>query len=159
MASLVQIEKFLLSKNIPYKIIDLGGEVFRVDEVVRVGINPDEILKTLVVRFEKDTIKGMQKKYAALALRGKDRLDFKKVRRVFGGKATLASADEVLEIAGVPIGAVCPIGIGVPVYFDEKAMKLELVNMGSGDLTKGLDMTFKDLLKVIADYKIIDVSQ
>lgn len=159
MANFIQIEKYLMKQKIPYEIIDLGGEVFRVEDVVKVGIKAEEIVKTLIVRCEKDSIRGMQTKYVALALRGGDRLDFKKVRRFFGGKATLASADEVLEIAGVPVGAVCPIGVRVPVFFDEKAMKLETVNMGSGDLTKGLDMKFADLLKVVGEYKIIDVSQ
>jgi len=159
MANLNQIKKILDAKKVPYKIIDLGGEAFRVEDVIKVGVKAEEILKTLVVCSEKDSIKGINKSYVAIALRGGDKLDFKKVRRVFGGKATLASADEVLEIAGVPIGAICPVGIGVPVYFDGKAMGLEMVNMGSGDLTKGLDMKFSDLLKAIGEYNILDVSQ
>lgn len=159
MANLIQIKKILDAKKVPYKIIDLGGEAYRVEDVIKVGVKQEEILKTLLVRSDKDTIKGQIKSYFAIALKGADRLDFKKVRRIFGGKATLANADEVMEVVGVPVGAVCPIGIGVQVYFDEKAMELKLVNMGSGDLTKGIDMTFEDLLQVVGDYKIIDVSQ
>lgn len=159
MANLNQIKKILDAKKIPYKVIDLGGEAYRVEDVIKVGVKKDEILKTLLVRSEKDSIKGLVKSYYAIALCGADRLDFKKVRRIFGGKATLANADEVMEVVGVPIGAVCPIGIGVPVYFDEKAIKLELVNMGSGDLTKGLDMTFKDLLRVIGEFEVADLTQ
>lgn len=159
MANLIQIEKYLRKKKIPYKIIDLGGEVYRVDDVVKVGVKLDEILKTLIIRCEKDTIGGMKRKFVALALRGADRLDFKKVRRIFGGKATFASAEEVKKIVGVPIGAVCPILLDIPVYIGKEAMDLENVNMGSGDLTKGLDMKFENVLKVVGEYKIIDVSQ
>lgn len=158
MANFIQIEKYLMKQKIPYEIIDLGGEVFRVEDVVKVGIKAEEIVKTLIVRCEKDSIRGMQTKYVALALRGGDRLDFKKVRRIFGGKATLASADEVKKVIGVPIGAVCPIQVGISVYLDKLAMSLVKVNMGSGDLTKGLDMKFADLLKAIGEYVLADLT-
>ncbi len=157
MANLSQIKAILDREKVFYRIIDLGGEAFRVEDVVKVGVNADEILKTLLIKLEKDSIKGIIRSFVAIALRGADKLDFKKVRRIFGGKATLAGADEVLKIVGVPVGAVCPIGIGVPVYFDGKAMKLKKVNMGSGDLTRGLDMKFTDLLKVVGEYDIADL--
>lgn len=159
MANLVRIEKHLKAKHISYKIIDLGGEAFRVEDVVKVGVVREAILKTLLIRCQKDTIKGMETKFVAIGLRGADNLDFKRVRKLFGGKAELATPEEVLKIVGVPIGAVCPIEIGVPVYFDRKAIQLTHVNMGSGDLTKGLDMTFEDLLKVVGEYKVEQLAQ
>ena len=159
MANLEKIEKFLKIQKIPYKIIDLGGETFRVEDVVKVGIVREAILKTLLIRCQKDTIKGMQTIFVAIGLRGGDKLDFKKVRKLFGGRAELATPAEVLKIVGVPIGAVCPIEIGVAVYFDRRAMELGNVNMGSGDLTKGLDMKFTDLLKTISGYEVTDLVQ
>ena len=97
-------------------------------------------------------------KYFALVLRGKDRVDFKKVRRLFGGKSELAKPAEVKKVTGVPIGAVCPILLDIPIYIDKSAMDLKHVNMGSGDLTKELEMDFEDLLSVIDSYKVADLS-
>ena len=159
MANLFQIEKYLRKKKIPYKVVDLGGEVFTVDEVKKTGVEEGEIVKTLIVRIEELN----KTQFVVLAVRGCDRVDFKKVRRLFGPSTALrvncelARPREVEKVCGVPIGAVCPILVGVPLYFDRKVMDLLHVNMGSGDLTKGLEMELTDLLKAVGDYKVEDL--
>src|SRR3989338_11697573 len=154
MANLAKIEKYLKQKKIKHKISDLGGEIYKVEDVIKMGVNPDEILKTLIVRSTVKEGLEFKDKYFALVLRGKDRIDFKKVRRLFGGKSELAKADEVQKVAGVPVGAVCPILLDIPIYIDRGALSLKHVNMGSGDLTIELEMDFSDLLAAIGDYKV-----
>src|SRR3989344_468873 len=149
MANLEQIEKNLQKLSLPYKVIDLGAEVFTVEGVKDAGVNEDQIVKTLII--------STSQRFVALAVRGKDRLDFRKVRKLFGSKSELAKADEVFEVCGVPVGAVCPILLDIPVYFDEKVMDLGHINMGSGDLTKGLEMEFSDLLKAVGKYQVEDL--
>lgn len=157
MANLEKIEKFLKQRKIKYKVSDLGGEVYKVEDVIKVGVNPDEILKTLIVRTVVKEDLEFKYKYFALVLRGKDRVDFKKVRRLFGGKSELAKADEVQKVARVPVGAVCPILLNIPIYIDKRAMDLKHVNMGSGDLTRELEMDFSDLLSAIGRYHVKDL--
>src|SRR4030042_5525654 len=99
MANLLQIEKFLKKRKIKYKVSDLGGAVYKVEDVIKAGVSPDEILKTLIVRISrKDLRRNSGDKilrsfenvsFVALVVRGKDRVDFKKVRRLFGGKSEL----------------------------------------------------------------------
>lgn len=149
MANLGQIKKYLRQHKVPYKVIELNHKAFTVSDVVRAGIDQDEVVKTLIVRTNKD--------FAALALRGKDRLDFKKVRKLFGSKAELAKPEEVLDVAGVPIGAVCPVLVGIPLYFDKRVLDLENVHMGSGDLMHGLEMKLSDLLIATNIYKVCDL--
>lgn len=184
MANLSQIEKFLKSKNLKYQIIDLGGDlpagkagVYRVKDVVETGAKEDEIVKTLIVRTPnnpnkiRDKIKPARRQdfgkarrsfknipFVVLAVRGKDRVDFKKVRRLFGSKSELAKPEEVLKVVGVPVGAVCPILIEVPLYFDRMVMNLVHVNMGCGDLTKGLEMDFEDFEKAVGKYEVRDLT-
>lgn len=151
MANLKQIEKYLKNKNLPFKVVDLGGEIFTVAGVVKEsGINEDEIVKTLVVRSNNGFI--------ALALCGNDRVDFKKIRRLFGPKCELAKPEEVLKVAGVPVGAVCPILFNIPIYIDIRVLNLKHVHMGSGDLTCGLEMKLKDLLSTIGDYQVEELA-
>src|SRR3989344_9216054 len=100
MANLKQIEEFLKRKKLPYRIIDLGSEIFTVADVAAAGVDKDEIVKTLIIRTNDAFI--------ALALRGNDMVDFKKIRRMFDDKSELATAHEVLKATGVPVGAVCP---------------------------------------------------
>lgn len=155
MANLEQIIKRLDELNLTYKIIDLGGEIFRVEDVIKAGVNPDEVVKTLLIRSVVKRGLEFKTEFNALAIRGRDRLDFKKVRRIFGPKTDLAKAEEVKEVVGVPVGAVCPIAIEVPVYFDKHVMDLKRVNLGSGELTKGLEMTLEDLLKAVGNYQVL----
>ena len=44
MANLQQIEKYLKEKKIPYNIIDLGGEVYTVGDVVKSVVEEGEIV-------------------------------------------------------------------------------------------------------------------
>ena len=158
MANLQQIERHLKKIKLSYTVIHLGDEIFTVRGVVETGVDEDEIVKTLIIRTQQNLRRSQHKvKFIALAVRGKDRLDFKKVRKLFGSKSELAKAEEVLKVCKVPIGAVCPILLDIPVIFDNKVMKLKHVNMGSGDLTKGLEMDFGDLLKAIGDYQVDDL--
>ena len=139
MANFLQIEEFLKVKQIPHQIVDLGGEVFTVDQVKKTGVEEDEIVKTLVIKTNNNFI--------ALVVRGCDRLDFKKVRRLFGPSTALrvncelAKADEVEKVCGVPV----------------RVMNLTHVNIGSGDLTKGLEMKLSDLLAAVGKYQVEDL--
>lgn len=150
MANLKQIEEYLKKRGVGYKVIDLGGEIFTVKDVVGAGVEREEVVKTLLVR----TNDG----FVALCLRGEDRVDFKKVRKMFGSHSEMARPEEVQKVVGVPIGAVCPILVGAAVYIDERVMKLTNVNLGSGDLEKGLEMSLKDLLKAIGMYEVVDIA-
>ncbi len=150
MADLLQIQKHLERLQLDFKLIDLSQEAFTVADVVDAGIKRDEVVKTLIVRAGDGS-------FIALALRGDDRVDFKKVRRIFGSKSELARPEEVLRVVGVPIGAVCPVLVGVPIYFDRKVMDLGNVHMGSGDLMHGLEMKLSDLLSAVDGYKVEDL--
>jgi len=162
MANLKRIQEYLQRAKLPYKVVDLETEAFTVGDVVKAGIKEDEVVKTLVVRVNSRTdllgTQGQTLNFVALALRGKDRLDFKKVRKLFGSKSELAKPEEVLKVIGVPIGAVCPVLVGIPLYLDKRVMDIKNVHMGSGDLMHGLEMKLSDLLLAVGDYKMEDLS-
>lgn len=146
MARFIDIEKYLEEKGIEYKVIDLPEIAVSVADVVRLSggrIKEEEIIKTLIIK----TIKGT---FLGCILRGQDKLKRDIMDR-------LATKDEVLQITGVEIGAVCPILLDIPILIDKKATKLQKVNMGSGDHLKGLEMNFRDLLKLLTNYKIEEI--
>ncbi len=162
MANLVQIEQHLRQQKLPYKTIDLAQEAFTVVDVVDAGVKIDEVVKTLVIRVHSSSSPGLERgggvKFVALALRGNDRVDFKKVRKLFGPKTELAKPEEVLRVTGVPIGAVCPVLVGIPLYIDQNVLDLKNVHMGSGDLMHGLEMRLNDLLKAVGGYRIEELT-
>ena len=51
---------------------------------------------------------------------GVARLDNRKVKDVLGGKGRTLNSEQVLAVAGHPIGAVCPFGLRMarPIYCD-----------------------------------------
>ena len=52
MANLYQIEKYLKEKKIPYRVIDLGREIYTVEEVKKSGVEEGEIVKSLIIRLK-----------------------------------------------------------------------------------------------------------
>lgn len=147
MAKFKDIQQFLTEKGVVYKVVDLPATAVSVEDVVRLSgglVKEEEIIKTLIVK-----IRGGE--FVGCILQGKDRLKREVIDR-------LATKEEVLKIAGVEVGAVCPILLGVPVIIDKKVMNLKKVNMGSGDHLKGLEMYFSDLLKSLEDFRIEEIS-
>lgn len=75
---------------------------------------------------------------------GDARIDNHKFKEFFHMKASMLTADEVLELVGHPVGGVCPFGIndGVPVYLDESLKRFVTVfpAVGSGNSAIELDL-------------------
>ena len=144
MANFIQIKQLLEKEGLKFKAINLPSAAFTVEDVVRLSggeVNPQEIVKTLIVKTKSG-------QFVACVLKGKDRLDKKKLAFY-----RLATSKEVLQIAQVEVGAVCPILIGIPIIIDEKVRSQKRVNMGSGDLHKGLELHLADLLTLLPNHR------
>ena len=76
------------------------------------GVEPAQIAKTLSLRVGGRTF--------LVVTGGMARLDNRKVKDTFGGKASMLEAAEVETITGHPVGGVCPFGLtsALPVYCD-----------------------------------------
>ena len=76
------------------------------------GVAPAQIAKTLALRIADRTL--------LVVTSGTARLDNKKARAAFGGKARMLNATEVEAVTGHPVGGVCPFGLAtaLPVYCD-----------------------------------------
>ncbi|GJD48694.1 hypothetical protein OPKNFCMD_1417 [Methylobacterium crusticola] len=76
------------------------------------GVAPARIAKTLSLRVADRVL--------LVVTRGDARLDNRKVKAAFGGKAKMLGPDEVEAVTGHPVGGVCPFGLRapLPVYCD-----------------------------------------
>ncbi len=92
------------------------------------GVEGARIAKTLSFR--------MPAGCALVGAAGDARVDNRKFKDFFHTKASMLTAEEVLELVGHPVGGVCPFGIneGVPVYLDESLKRFTTVfpAVGSG---------------------------
>ena len=92
------------------------------------GVEPGRIAKTLTLR-----VGG---RVFLVVARGDARLDNRKVKATFGGKASMLGPDEVLALTGHPVGGVCPFGLAtpLPVYCDVSLQAFDEVVPAAGSI-------------------------
>ncbi len=143
----LEAEKILKNKDIGYKLIKLNDRAFTVDDVVKYSqgdIAVDEICKTIILIGKKSG------KRVAVFLRGSDRLNFSKAKKVFGEDMRIAGKEMVQDVAGVEPGAVCPFILNIPLLVDERVLDLQKINCGSGDHLYGLEIQVRDLNRAVS---------
>ncbi|MCF3638488.1 YbaK/EbsC family protein [Rhizobium sp. TRM95111] len=76
------------------------------------GVAPEQIAKTICLRVGEETM--------LVVASGTARLDNRKFKDTFGGKARMLDAEQVTEMTSHPVGGVCPFGLvqPLPVYCD-----------------------------------------
>jgi len=111
--SLESVRAFF-SENAPdIEIVEMETSTATVTEAAEAhGVEPGRIAKTLSLRVGDRSF--------LVVTRGDARLDNRKVKTTFGGKATMLDADRVQALTGHPVGGVCPFGLATPlrVYCD-----------------------------------------
>jgi prolyl-tRNA editing enzyme YbaK/EbsC (Cys-tRNA(Pro) deacylase) len=90
------------------------------------GVEPGQIAKTLALKVGETTL--------LIVTSGTARLDNRKFRERFGGKARMLDAEQALALTGHPIGGICPFGLPtpLPVYCDDSLRLFEEVLPAAG---------------------------
>ncbi len=151
---MLTVEKLLIEKSIPYRLIELLDRAYTVQDVVKYSkgdITLNEICKTIIAKSDKGNS-------YAFFLYGNDKVDFIKTELIIGEKVHIAKYSEVKEYAGVEPGAVCPILLNMPIIMDTKVVNFNKINFGSGHHLFGLEILTKDFIKLV-NPKIADISQ
>lgn len=80
------------------------------------GVEPGQIAKTLAFRVAEREI--------LVVARGDARMDNRKLKETFGGKAKMLDTETVQALTGHPVGGVCPFGLAtaLPVYCDRSLL-------------------------------------
>ncbi|QDG78467.1 YbaK/EbsC family protein [Labrenzia sp. PHM005] len=116
------------------------------------GVEPGQIAKTLSFRV-KDTV-------FLLVARGDARLDNKKAKAAFGGKAKMLSAEDVVDLTSHPVGGVCPFGLPSPlkVYCDISLKDFDVVIPAAGATNAAVRIA-PDHMAEITNAEWVDVCQ
>ena len=90
---------------------------------------------------------------------GDARIDNPKFKAVFGMKAKMPTAEEVLELVGHPVGGVCPFGCneGIEVYLDESLRRFETVFPAVGSASSAIELNLEELERCSGAVGWIDV--
>jgi prolyl-tRNA editing enzyme YbaK/EbsC (Cys-tRNA(Pro) deacylase) len=110
--SVEAVRAFLAERAPDVAIVELGRSSATMTLSADWNVKPAQIAKTLSLRV-------VERRFLVVAC-GDARLDNKKVKAVFGGKARMLPPEEATALTGHPVGGVCPFGLAtpLPIYFD-----------------------------------------
>ncbi len=127
--SLESVRAFF-SENAPdIEIIEMKTSTATVTQAAEAhGVEPGRIAKTLSLRVGERSF--------LVVTRGDARLDNRKVKAAFGGKASMLDTEQVHALTGHPIGGVCPFGLAtpLPVYCDISLKAFDEVVPAAGSI-------------------------
>lgn len=127
--SLESVRAFFARNAPDIEIIEMKASTATVAQAAEAhGVEPGRIAKTLSLRVG-------DRSFLVVA-RGDARLDNRKVKATFGGKASMLDADQVHALTGHPVGGVCPFGLAtpLPVFCDISLKAFDEVVPAAGDI-------------------------
>lgn len=144
--------------NISYELktyeVDADEHKSAVDVASAIGIAPEKIYKTLV-------LKGQEDSYIVAVIPGNANLDLKKTAKACGNKSCeMLPMKDLQAVTGYIRGGCSPIGMKkqFPTYIDELSTLEETIVISAGkkglqivihpdDLAKAIQLTFADLVQ------------
>ncbi|MDR6379075.1 YbaK/EbsC family protein [Paraburkholderia caledonica] len=116
------------------------------------GVSPGQIAKTLSLWLKDEVI--------LLVLGGDAKIDNRKFKDQFKGKAKMLNAEEVVEWTSHPVGGVCPFGLPreMKVFADVTLKKFDVVLPAAGATNAALRIAPQRLIELVrAEW--VDVAQ
>jgi prolyl-tRNA editing enzyme YbaK/EbsC (Cys-tRNA(Pro) deacylase) len=151
--SLSSVREFLSEHAPDLEIVEAGTSTATVALAAAAhGVAPAQIAKTLSMRLNGDVV--------LLVMGGEARIDNRKYKERFGGKAKMLDAAEVEPATGHPVGGVCPFGLArpLPVYADVSLRRFEVVVPAAGSTHSALRIA-PERLVALAGAQWVDVAQ
>src|SRR5215467_3950776 len=140
---LIQVVEYLQTLGVPFEPIAHQQAYTSIDEARALGIEANEVVKTVAVRAAGG--------YALMAILASGRLDMHLVQEAVGDRhARLATEQELLrDFPGFELGALPPLGslLGVPLYVDQEVLQHETVVFAAGSQTESVQLNTADLLQ------------
>lgn len=151
--SLQSVQAFLAEHAPDIEILEMGTSTATVGEAAAAhGVVPGQIAKTLSLWLRDEVI--------LLILGGDARVDNRKYKDQFGGKARMLSAAEVIEWTGHPVGGVCPFGLpqSLRVFADVTLQKFDVVLPAAGAIHAAVRIEPARLVQLVRA-QWVDVTQ
>jgi prolyl-tRNA editing enzyme YbaK/EbsC (Cys-tRNA(Pro) deacylase) len=143
--SLESVRAFFAERAPDIAVIELPVETSTVALAAQAhGVEPGRIAKTLSLRVGERNL--------LVVARGDARLDNRKLKEVFGGKARMLDAEQVLALTGHPVGGVCPFGLAtpLPVYCDVSLQAFDDVIPAAGGVHTAVRLSPQRLAQLTA---------
>lgn len=151
--SLASVRAFFKEKAPDIEIIEHNESTATVELAAKAHqVEAGQIAKTLAFKIKDNTV--------LVVAKGDARVDNKKLKQTFGGKAKMLDAETVLALTGHPVGGVCPFGLmtPLPVYCDISLKQYAEVLPAAGDVHTALRISPTRLAE-ITNAEWVDVCQ
>jgi prolyl-tRNA editing enzyme YbaK/EbsC (Cys-tRNA(Pro) deacylase) len=153
------LKRYLDQHKIRARLISNIGHTPTVPAAAQVlGVEPDQIIKTLLFVFDPGEKAGQMPDAVVVIGNGENRINRRALGQHFGlsvKRVKLAPAATVIDLLGYPPGGVPPFGhrTNVPVLLDQNVVDLreryhDRVFGGGGDDYTMLELTVSDLLRI-----------
>lgn len=115
------------------------------------GVEGARIAKTLSFRLGERVI--------LVVCAGDAKVDNRRYKDEFGGKASMLSHEEAESLTGHAVGGVCPFAVneGVEIYLDESLRRFTTVYPAAGSSNSAIEMTMEELERYSNARKWVDV--
>lgn len=150
--------KMLESANIPFRVYsydntssDYGEEAVDV-MVARLGIDPHQVFKTLIIELSEKRTPG-EPSLAVAIVPVPERLSMKKAAHAFGAKkASMARINDAEKTTGYVAGGISPFGQRhkLRTFIDNSANKWEKIYVSAGKRGCDIEISPADLMHITA---------
>lgn len=142
-----EVKEYLDGKQVDYEVITHRRVLSTIEEARALGIDADEIAKTLVIHVTHGAA-GQ----ALVVVPGSRKIGRDNIRQVFGTKhVRLALEDEMSrDFPQFELGAVPPLGelLDLPVYVDERLLSHDTILFTGGTHTDSIRMQVHDFFNL-----------
>lgn len=140
------IVNILTTRDVSYKVHEHVPSYTFADAEERLPFPAERLLKTVAFRIKNGA-------YLLAAVRGSDRLDYRKLAAASGAKRAdivRLTPEEVKDVFGIEAGSLSPIALhGEPkVFFDMQVPNEETVFCGIGRADRTLEIHLADLVQI-----------
>ena len=140
---MTQVTEHLQTHGVPFKPIAHQQAYTSIDEARALGIEANEVLKTVAVRAPGG--------YALIAVPATGRLDMHLVQAAVGDRHVRLATEQELrrDFPDIELGALPPLGslLGAPLYIDQEVLQHDMVVFAAGRQTESVEIRTADLLQ------------
>ena len=151
---LEELNNFIRINNLSAEVFEVRGKADTAFKAAARIKYPEKAVKSiLLIDSNKDAI--------LVVLRGVDKIDFQKVKKVLEVKdVRMALQEEVFKITGYEVGGVPPISVyGVTIIVDKAVAERDDIVCGGGDTIHLMKLRVKEMLENIEEPIIEDVKK
>lgn len=144
--------KILHESGLPFEVstFESGTENFGEQAATALGVDPDQIFKTLVIDLTAG--KGPKRELAVCVIPVSHKLSLKKAAAALGAsKASMADPADATKSSGYIPGGISPLGqkTVLPTVIDESAVLFDTIMFSGGRRGLDIDMKAEDLASLI----------